>query len=173
LIFIFNIFVLKNGHPVPRCLPYIREHKCNSCFYLLRSMDIKMLLYICLSLRLSFCICMHMEIYGGSSIRCWTQFYLDRGVMGFRAGCPRMCHFSIWIIFSWRQFRLKKRILTPPPSTLTAWKNLGRNLVPGRQLFPKIIFFFDLKKVFCAWHGKCLFINISSSCELSSFPLKA
>lgn len=41
-----------------------------------------------------------------------------QGLIGFREACPRMCHFSIWFIFNWRQFglqRLKKSILTLTP----------------------------------------------------------
>ena len=54
-----------------------------------------------------------------------------------KTNCPKMCHFGMWIISSWKQSRpksLRKKLTFP----LTAWNNSGKGPAPGRELSPKI-----------------------------------
>ena len=83
----------------------------------------------------------------------------------------QICHFGMWIVLSWWQLR-PSRLRKTFYLSLNCLKESYRGPVPERAITRDNFLY---QKDVPAWHGKHLLTNhllFSSSCEVSSLPLK-
>ena len=106
---------------------------------------------------------------GTQGFQCFTAGNI---VKGFRTGPPRMCHFGMWVLLSWRHLRAcRLRRNFCPSLNHTEESKLG--VFPRIKVISRDKFYLSGPSV---WQGKHLITKhllFLSPCEVHSFPLKS